>query len=138
MSKYSILVLLSLNLVAGESIAADRLWVTAANIFECAVADTPKKYDDLFMISISKHGRSTLSYRRLTASAISEPRIVPGCANLVSDIQEHRPGILSYKCDNDGEDGFVEIDPKSGRGQIYFYKPKLGYDERVEISLSCI
>lgn len=105
--------------------------------FSCVVSSENKKFDDIFLLQLGGNGSNSLSYQRRTINGYSELKVVDGCQNLLPHPQTHRPELLSFECDNDGEDGFIEIDPSTGVGEIYFYKKKIGYGERIELKISC-
>lgn len=126
---------LFLSVVGAQSTLAVN--VALAIDFSCVVTGENKKYEDVFLVQLRVNGVSSLSHQRLGIDGYSELKLVDGCHNLRPFPISDRSDMISIECDNDGEDGFVEFSSKTGVGEIYFYKPKLGYGERTSLEINC-
>ncbi len=110
-------------------------------VFECAVTDQSKRYEDVFLIKLSTEKNKSQVYYKRKHLASSENsygpyEIVRGCyrANIVDD---HRENYISLECENDGEEGIFDINTKTLTGEAYFYMPKIGYPERISLQYNC-
>lgn len=116
----------------------------------CVVTSDNKRYEDIFLIEVREKGYSHLSYKRIHLDSpkdqdgnatYGEFEMVRGCYHGVQTKSEHYPERLSIECRNDGEEGFVDIySPMTEpvvTGEIYFYMPQIGYDERTGLEIRC-
>ncbi len=116
----------------------------------CVVTSDNKRYHDIFLIEVRESGFSRLSYKRIH---LASPRDsdgnfkygdwepVRGCYQGVQTRNEHHPHHLNIECRNHGEDGSITLFQPQGEsaleGEIYFYKPQLGYPERTMLEIRC-
>jgi|GEM_PF-3558971 len=116
----------------------------------CIVTSDNKRYHDIFVIEVREKGYSHVKYKRIHLASPKDAdgnllhgdlELVRGCYHGIQVRFEHNPTYMNIECINDGEDGSVTIYPPFDgptiEGEIYFYKPQIGYPERTLLELSC-
>lgn len=131
-------ILIGLLFISTQVFAAEKLGQITEDItYICIVNEDTKLFNDVFVAELKVNGPNKLSYQRQSVGGRGHLKLVPGCANMLPDPMKHWPEAIHFACDDDGEQGFFQVLPETGEGEIYFYMPKLGYGERTSLTLSC-
>jgi hypothetical protein len=111
--------------------------------WSCVVTSENKRYEDVFLLELREQGYSHLRYKRKHLAAppgeYGELEIVRGCyqsRQIPSNLPE-RSDWIEVQCRDDGQEGSIDIDPKTGYGEIYFFMPQIGYPERTDLTIQC-
>jgi hypothetical protein len=110
-------------------------------VYECLPSGTNVLYEDTFQVEVNRDGVSKLLYKRVInyrgriINTTYEP--VRGCSHAKLLKKTHHYYDIQIECENDGEEGFVDINRNSMAGEIYFYMPKIGYPERTGLKINC-
>jgi hypothetical protein len=107
--------------------------------FQCVPSETQTIYKDTFLVRINSDGTAKVLYKRtsnkIDFNTTTKYEYIPGCFN--AKVVKSMKYELSVECENDGEEGSVDLNTRTLLGSIYFYIPKLGYNERTLVDLTC-